>query len=164
MLKRLVVMVLLTPVLAGCQYDNVRVHSYWGTSISRPAAGSVYEWSAESGHLEVGQDVRLAQAIQEDIENEMAAMGYIKRAGESPPDLLLSLHTGRGLQPSPSGPEQRATLSVQVFWAADGHLMYCATADALIEPSLSPEERRARLARAIHEIMRPIAPCGHRQG
>lgn len=147
---------------AGCRYDSVRVHSYWGTSISRPAAGSVYEWSADSGHIEAGQDERLSKALQEDFEHELATMGFVKRSGTEPPDILISVHTGRGLQPSPSGPEQRANLAVQVFWASDGHLLYCASADALIEPTLTPEERRERVGRTIHALLDPLCPHKHR--
>lgn len=159
MMMKAVSLIFLLAVLSGCRYDNVRVHSYWGTTIDRPAAGSIYDWSAESGHLDPSQDPRLTTAVEEDVERQLAAMGFVKRAGSEQPDILISLHTGRGLQPSPSGPEQRATLTVQAFWATDGRLLYCATADALIEPTLTPEERRARLNRAIHHLLQPLAPC-----
>ena len=149
-------------MLAGCKYENVRVHSYWGTTIERPAAGSVYEWAAESGHLEAGMDPHVSQAIESDIERELGAMGFVKRNGNGPPDILISTHMGRGLQPSPSGPEQRANLVVKVHDAADGRLIYSACADALIEPTLSPEERRARIDRAVHEVLLPLTPCVHR--
>lgn len=146
-------------VLAGCSYDNVRVHSYWGTTIHRPQAGSVYEWSAESGHLDPGADPRIAREIQEVIEREMAGMGFVKRSGTQPPDMILAAHMGRGLQPSPSGPEQRANLGVQLHWATDGRLLYSASADALVEPTLTPEERKARIDRTVHEVLRPLNPC-----
>lgn len=161
MLKTIASALPLILLATGCRYDNVRVHSYWGTTVYRPVAGSIYEWSPDSGHIAPGQDERIAQVIQEDFEAEMAAMGFIKRTGMETPDLIISAHAGRGLQPSPSGPEQRANLAIRVLWATDGQLLYCANADALIEPSITPEERRARVARTIHEIMKPLDPCAH---
>lgn len=159
-MSRLIILALTLITLgAGCRYDNVRVHSYWGTTIHRPVAGSVYEWSTESGHLDPGADPRVAREIQHEIEREMASIGFVKRSGAEPPDMILSTHMGRGLQPSPSGPEQRATLGVQLYWAADGRKIYSAAADALIEPTLSPEERKKRIDRAIHEVLRPLNPC-----
>jgi hypothetical protein len=147
---------------AGCHlHEPVRVHSYWGTTIERPAAGSVYDWSAESGHLEPGQDERVAKAVQEDVERELSAMGFVKRDGTQQLDLLVSAHMGRGLQPSPSGQEQRANLTVRIISAVDGRVIYCATADALIEPTLSPEERRSRLDYAVGELLRPLSPRTH---
>jgi hypothetical protein len=142
-------------------HNSVRVHSYWGTTIERPPAGSVYDWSAESGHLDPGQDKRVAKAVQEDVERELCAMGFVKRDGTQQPDLLVSTHIGRGLQPSPSGQEQRANVVVRIISATDGRVIYCASADALIDPTLAPEERRSRLDYAVREILRPLSPCAH---
>jgi hypothetical protein len=147
---------------AGClSNESVRVNSYWGTTIDRPPPGSVYDWSAESAHLEQGQDPNVARAIQENVERELAAIGYVKRAGTQAPDLLIYFHIGRGLQPSPSGPEQRASLGIRVFSASDGRVIYCASADALIDGTLCPEDRRARIEYAVHEIIRPLGQCPH---
>lgn len=162
MSKKLFVILPLLIVPTACHsYGTVRVNSYWGTTIERPALGSVYDWSAGSGHLEPGQDQRISAAVQEDAERELAAMGFVKREGTQQADYLFSLHTGRGLQPSPSGPEQRANLAVRVLAASDGHLIYCASADALIDPMLSPEVRRTRIDFAVSEILRPLNPCPH---
>ena len=162
MSKKLLVILPLLIAQAGCQSNgSVRVHSYWGTTIERPPVGSVYDWSAESGHLEPGQDEHLAKAIQEDVEHELSAMGFVKRDGSQHPDFLVSTHMGRGLQPSPSGPEQRATLAVRILSAADGRVIYCASADALISPTLCPEERRSRLDYAVRELLRPLCSSTH---
>lgn len=160
MSKKSLWVLLLLIMQAGCSsYKSVRVHSYWGTTIERPAPGSVYDWSAESGHLQPGQDERIAKAVQEDVDRELCAIGFVKRDGTQRPDYLVSVSTGRGLQPSPSGQEQRATLSVRLQSAADGRVIYCATADALIDSTLCPEVRRSRLSHAVREIVRPLGMC-----
>ncbi len=162
MSKKLLGILPLLIVQVGCHSNrSVRVQSYWGTTIVRPAPGSVYDWSADSGHLAQGQDERIAKAVQEDVERELSAIGFVKRDGTQKPDFLISSHVGRGLQPSPSGQEQRATLAVRILSADDGRVIYCASADALISPTLSPEERRSRIDYAVREIMRPLGPCTH---
>lgn len=148
-----------TAILAGCvSHDPVRLHTYWGTTIERPPVGTIYDWTADSAHIEEGQDPAIRSAVQEDIEAEMAAVGFIKRSTETP-GILVSVHWGRGLQPSPSGGEQRATISFKVFGAESGRLIYCASADALVEPSMCPEDRRARIDLAIREIVTPLRYC-----
>lgn len=156
---RMVVPLTFLVLASGCSSQgNVRVHSYWGTTLERPPVGTVYEWSADSSHLESGQDEGIAAAVTGDTEAELNAMGFEKRMGSQTPDILIAIHWGRGLQPSPSGPEQRATVAVRVYDASTGRVIYCASADALIEPTLTPEDRRARLNLAIHEILLPLDP------
>lgn len=144
----------------ACQSSsNVRVHSYWGTTIERPPLGAVYDWSADSATRDETQDEKIRKAIQEDFDGELQSMGFVKRLADQAPDLIISAHWGRGLQPSPSGPEQKANLAVRVHDARTGRLIYCASADALVDPFLTPEDRRFRLGQAARDLLSPLAPC-----
>jgi len=146
-------------LISACESGDVRVHSYWGTTIERPPVGSTYDWGADSATHDAAQEEHIRKAVQEDVEYEMDSMGFVKGLGSQKPDMIISMHWGRGLQPSPSGPEQRATMAVRVYEAATGKVIYCASADALIEPTLSPEVRRARMSTAIQELLRPLSAC-----
>lgn len=154
---------LMLVLVPACQSSGpVRVHSYWGTTIERPAMGSVFDWGMDSATHDPTQETHIRTAVREDIEREMTSMGYVLRSGSQNPDLIVSAHWGRGLQPSPSGPEQRAMLAIRIYEAPSGRVVYCASADALIEATLSPETRRERIDLAIHELLRPFAPVGQR--
>jgi hypothetical protein len=103
-------------------------------------------------------DPGIVRLVQDTVEMELEAMGYAKRSPESKADFHVSVQYGRGFQPTSSGPEQRAGLVVDMYDATDEHLIFRAWADAAADPTLAPEERKARIQRAVREILRPFAP------
>ncbi len=143
-------------LLTACRAGGpVHVHTYWGATIERPTAGSTFDWWPHAEPPPAGEiaDTRLLQLIRDTVEAELAAMGFLKASSGEKPDVFISMHTGRGFTTSPQGPEDRATLAVQVLDAGDGHLIYLGWADAVVDPTLIPEERKARVEHAVVKIL-----------
>lgn len=145
----------------GCRSGHVKVQHYWGTTTERLPVGSTFDWwrGGETPRPPAEQpDESLDRLVRESVEAELAALGFQKRSSDGAPDFMVSLHLGRGFQPSPRGPEDRGTLAVEVFDGPSGRLLYRGWADAAVDPTLTPEVRKARLRHAVHEVIEPLRP------
>ncbi len=156
------ILVLVCLAVACRRGAPVSVKGYWGHTTERPAVDSTFDWwttDEEPLPDAVQADERITHLVRQIVQDELCRIGYRKRYGETTPTFFVITHLGRGFQPSPQGPEDRATLAVEIRAGDDGRLIYLGHADAVVDTSLNPEERKSRIERAIQEILKPFAPC-----
>ncbi len=149
-------------VVAACRSGGpVQVYTYWGATVERLPANSSYDWWPSGTALRASNepaDEGLERLVRQTVEAELEAMGFHKRSPDADVDFYVWLHLGRGFQPSASGPENRAMLMVDILDSSDEHRIYRAWADAAVDPTLTPEERKARIQHAVREVLKPLAP------
>jgi len=146
-------------LVLSCTNGLTRVDSYWGATTERFYRSAVYDWwpQAEKQAPQKGVE-KLHWLIYDNIEAVLEEMGYRKRAGEIKPDFLIAFHIGSGLQPSSSGPQNVAMLTIEAY-APDGHLVWRGWAEGSVDTSLPPEARKSRIESAVRATLHQFEPA-----
>jgi len=154
---------LLIPAIAiwigGCTPGGrVHVHAYWGTTTERMPRFSTYDWHITQREADAASaDPKLHALIRVTIDHGLSYHGYIRSAGGAQPDFLVSYRAGSGFQPSDTGPANRALLAIEAR-TPDDRPIWSGWADGAIDPSLTPEVRKARIEQVIRTILDQFAP------
>jgi hypothetical protein len=134
------------------------VESYWGSTIHRLPRGATYAWAIDDGAAAPPQNDDVDQLIRGRTEQLLDKMGYRKHTDSAKPDFLVSFRAGSGLQPSSSGPQRMALLTIEAI-STEGRLIWRGSAEGVVDPSLTPEERTKRIKRAVRLILKPFKPA-----
>ncbi len=150
-------------LLVGCAPGGpMQVQSYWGTTATPFEKGATFTWrsSEAADQKEEGRE-EIEEIIRTNVEGRLEEMGYVHHAGSGPPSFWITQGLRKRTQPGLGvGSEEVAGLIIEVTAPADGQLVWRGWAEARIDYSLAPEVRRARIERAVREIMKQFAPHG----
>lgn len=145
-------------LLAGCAGPrDFQVESMWGMSSQRFPSGATFDWlSSDYRPSRVDAD-SLDERIRGNIAQTLINMGYQKCSGNVPAEFLVDYEVGESIQPSSEGPQDYGSLLIRAY-APKGHVVWGGRAQAVVDASLPPEARHARIARAIREILKDFYP------
>lgn len=140
--------------------------SHWGPAHQLSGLGTTYAWrqgakcEPDSSQTE-NPDIPVR--VQERIEADLAAKGYLRPAGGKP-DFIVCYRLGKVVTQAETGLDSwdDAVLEVDLSNPATGGLIWRGRVRGRIDYTASPDARKGRVETAVRQLMQPLPKASHR--